>query len=412
MKKKITDIISPHKNENKAYQKTHKSFKLEIFNKEALLKNKNKYFIIFTLILIGIFLYGYFILARVEIKIWPKTEEINLKTKLRLENRVNQPFFHQEIETKVLEIEEIINQLFPATEKFMKESRAEGIIRIYNDYSTNPLTLVPRTRFISADGQLFRTPERVIIPGRRQIGGRWLPGTIDIKVIADQPGEKFNIKPTTFVIPGFLGLARYHKVYGRSEQPMAGGMAKEAIRVSERDLKTAENTLKEKKEGLCFNLLKEEILSKEFNFLKETIQIDILAKGANVEVGTEVENFNFEIRFKCQVLSFKTKDIENFAKELIYKQLPENKMIVPESLIINKSLQEQTLGLEIIVDIYSAINKSYLQQVLVGKSLEETQSFFRNLPEIDRVFVNFWPIWVKSVPEDLGKIKIELQFID
>lgn len=396
MKKKVIDIISP----------SNKSLKTEVFGHRVSLttspKKKNFNFILLILILLfGAFSYAYFTLPKARIEIWPKTEKLSFETELKIDEKIG----------KILETEEIISQEFLATEKFLKENKAEGTIRIYNDYSAEPQTLVPRTRFISADGQLFRTPERVIIPGRQQEGGRWIPGTVDVRVIADQPGEKFNIKPTAFVIPGFLGLARYHKIYGRSYQPMTGGIIEEVVRVGEEDLKKAENILQGKTTDACFAALKNKI-PQDFNFLKEAVKVEVLEKIQDVKAGTEVEKFNFGIKVNCKVLAFKTKDIEDFVNNFIEKQIPENKIVVPKSLIIDKFFKEQALDLKISFGIYSAVDKDYLRRRLIGKSLIEVQDFFKNLPQINRAYVNFWPFWVESVPKNLDRIKIGLRFLD
>jgi hypothetical protein len=399
MNKKVIDILPPQKKDKKEIligRAEVSSYKPSSF----LSKKKNQFYIFLFLVLIGIFSYLYYVLPVAKIEIWPKTEELNLETELKIE---------EDIPVKVLETEEVISQQFPATEKFVKESRAEGIIRLYNNYSTAAQALIARTRFISPDGRLFRTPVKVIIPGKRREAGKWIAGTTDIRVIADQPGKEFNIDSTYFSIPGFLGMAKYHKIYGRSYQSMTGGMREEIVRVGAKDLKAAENTLEPLVKDRCLISLRDKILP-GFDFLKEEFEIEILERTADIEVGAEAEKFNFQIRAKCSALAFKTEDIENFAKNFILTQLSENKVIVPESLRIDKSIKRQTINLNLIFNTYSIIDKLFLQKELAGKSLNEAEFFLEELPQIDRAYVDFWPFWVELVPEKLDRIKIELKF--
>jgi len=417
MNKKVIDINFPQKEEKKQNFERNFNFlknrplKTEIFSCKTSLvsckKKKRLIFIFSILILIGFFSYLYFSLPRVKIEIWPKTENVNFNTELVIGER---------IEGKILKVEETINQQFPATEKFVRETRAEGIIRLYNNYSTTPQVLIERTRFISANGKLFRTPTRVVIPGKQRQAGRWVPGTIDIKVIADQPGEEFNINSTAFSIPGFLGSARFTAIYGESFQSMTGGKIEELVRVSEEDFKISENILSGKKRDVCLDILRNKI-SPEFYFLEEAMEVKVLEKTSNVETGTEVEGFNFSLKINCQVLTFKKIDIKNFAKNFIEQQISENKVIVPESLEIKKLVKKQninkgllTFSLNLTADIYSDINHFYLQENLIGKSLDETQVYLRDLLEVDKIYVNFWPFWVKSVPRESNRILIELKF--
>jgi hypothetical protein len=411
MNRKIIDIFPPKKLNNKEEIKTIRRTEIFSYKQNSFLsKKENQIYIFLFLILVGIFSYLYFVLPVAEIEIWPKTEELNLRTELKLEKNINEADFAAKIiPARALVVEEVVNQEFEATEKFLKESRAEGIIRLYNDYSTATQTLIARTRFISADRKQFRTPVQVVIPGRRQETGRWVPGTVDIKVIADQPGEEFNISPTFFSIPGFLGLARFHKIYARSYQPMTGGMIEEVMRVSTEDLKRAENTLEPVIKNKCLTSLRNKIIP-GYDFLEEEIKIEILEKTADVEIGAEVKKFNFQKKASCQSLIIRTADIENFAKNFILTQLSENKIIVPESLKIDKSIRRENIDLNLIFNIYSMIDKSFLQKELIGKSLNEAQFFLEELSQINKVNLVLWPFWVRSVPEELERIKIELKF--
>ena len=112
------------------------------------------------------------------------------------------------IQGEVLEAEKEVSQNFTAHGKKLKSTKAHGTMRIYNNYSTAAQTLVATTRFISNEGKLFRTKERVVIPGGYYEGGKLAAGFIDIEVIADQPGEDYNIDPSTFSIPGFVGTSK------------------------------------------------------------------------------------------------------------------------------------------------------------------------------------------------------------
>src|SRR3989344_2102405 len=71
-------------------------------------------------------------------------------------------FFEEELE---------VSQEFKATGKTKIAGKARGQIRVYNAYSTSSQSLIANTRFISAEGKLFKSIKAVTIPGGKQSGG-------------------------------------------------------------------------------------------------------------------------------------------------------------------------------------------------------------------------------------------------
>ncbi len=102
------------------------------------------------------------------------------------------------------------------------EERATGKVTIYNEYSETPQRIIPRTRFKSSDGLVYRVSEAVEIPGMKPDG---TPGTIEITIRAEEPGEQHNIGPDTFTLPGYeeAGLPQAEKIYAKSTEGMVGG---------------------------------------------------------------------------------------------------------------------------------------------------------------------------------------------
>jgi len=421
MIKKVIDIIPPITFREDKFKQVARAKSIEF--KKKVGGKKSSIFVLVILILIGIFSYAYFVLPKAEIKIWPKTELLTIETELIIRvsevsrrDKVSLPV-GKEIPGEVLESVKRIDQKFLSSDKFLRETRAEGIIRLYNNYSTASQSLIPRTRFMSACGKTFRTPVRVVIPGKRREAGVWVPGTIDIRVIADQPGNEFNIDPTAFSIPGFAGLARFISIYGRSYKPMTGGEIRQVVQVSQEDLDLAENILIKKAADVCLADLKIGRDNQGISILKEAVEMNILESFANVGVGAEVEEFTFQIKVNCRTIGFEKEKIKKFALDFLNNQISENKLIVPESLKVDYSLEnididkgEMDLSLNLTARVYSVIDQLALRKELTGKSLIETRAFLENLPQISKVDVDFWPFWVKSVPENLERVIIEFVF--
>jgi len=421
MAKKILDIFPP-----KELEKKIREIKLEPekkpqpripFPKVPSKKSWGLIFVLIILISAGIFCYFAppHLWGGAKIEIWPETEILTFKTKLTVNKEAKEPDFLTkvipgEIFTKKLSIREE----FPSSGKTLKEKKAEGIIRVYNAYSTSSQVLIANTRFVSADGKLFRSIERVTIPGQEYQEGKLIPGYLDIKVRADQSGSEYNIGSSTFSIPGFAGTPRYTAFYGKSFQPMIGGLREEVSQVTQEDLNQAQKRLEEKGMSDCEIALKNEIPA-EFVLLEEALETKIIETFSLAKAGAELKTFSFQIKAKSQVLVFRADEIRNFARDFILAQIPEDKKLYLESLKLNYSpesvnleLGKIILSLQLEAKIYSDINQETLKGALRGKSLKEAQWLLENQPKITKIQMTLWPFWIKRVPEKLEKIKIKL----
>src|SRR4030043_705672 len=251
MSKKVIDIFPPSKTELKKEIEMEKEEEKEpelkpkkksrvslgSFAQKAPMSSfkKGLIFSLFFLVLLGIFCYV--VLSKAEINVWPETETLNLEEKASIDKNASViDSILKIIPAETFQKEKTVVQTIPASGQVLKEEKAQGTIRVYNAYSTSPQVLITTTRFVSSDGKVFRTPVKVTIPGATNEGGKFVPGQIDIKVVADQPGKEYNIAPTKFSIPGFAGTEKYTKFYGESFETMTGGFQEEVAKVTEKDL--------------------------------------------------------------------------------------------------------------------------------------------------------------------------------
>ena len=123
--------------------------------------------------------------------------------------------------------------------------QARGQILIYNRHTTEPIRLVTNTRFESENGLVFRISDPAIVPGYvRGEDGEIVPGVTQADVFADQPGNEYNLAPTTFTIPGFSGSPEFNNVTAESVDSMKGGFDGIQVVVEESELQTAQQALR------------------------------------------------------------------------------------------------------------------------------------------------------------------------
>lgn len=371
--------------------------------------------ILLILALISLGALAYFYLAKALIIVYPITELSSLETNMIVDRGISSRS-DSAIPGKIYTVEKVISKEFFASGTTLKESKAEGTVRIYNSYSTSSQSLVANTRLISTEGKLFRMKKGATIPGGRYEGQELIPGFIDVEVRADQSGEEFNIKSSTFSIPGFAGTPRYTYFYGKSFQAMTGGFKKEVDQVVQKDLDDAQEALEQQAITECLAELKGKIASEpDLILLDKAIQTKIIDTSFSAIAKQETEKFTATAKAKSVALVFSSQDEKDFAIDFVSSQIPEGKELDQPNLSVERSFNKIDLelgkiifSLNIRAKIYSDIDLSALRQALGGKSLEEARVYLENYPQINKSSVSLWPFWVKKVPQKEDRVKIEL----
>ena len=411
MGKKFFDIIPPKEISFSKSEKREEKIRPVRKKKRFFLKSLVFCFVLLVLIIIS----GFFLFSKVEVEIWPEIEILNLEENLIIDLNVEIPVFDEKtISGKVFSNEKSASQKFSASGKILKEEKATGVIRVYNAYSTSSRTLVP-SRFVSADGKLFWSVKKIVIPGARYEKGKLVPGEIDVEVQAAEPGEDYNIGPSTFALPALAGSSLYTTIYGRSFSDMSGGFIGESSQITQEDIEKAEIVLTEELKRQSKEFFKTTV-PRDFILLDETISQEIIEASSSLEADAEAESFVFQVKIKSEGIGFKRSDLENFAKSRINLNMPEGTILQEESLEINYSLLEQkideegeiVLSLEIKAKVYSDIDLDKLKKALLGKSIKEARIFLENLPGVTKIELKSWSFLRNKISEDMEEIEVRL----
>lgn len=307
-------------------------------------------------------------------------------------------------------------QTFKATAVAFEDKKATGSIRVYNN--TNPPTAVSfiaNTRFLSSSGgKIFRSADKVSIAKPAQKGGRITPSFADVKVIAEEVGEAYNIGPSKFSLPGLVGSKLYYSVWGESDVDMIGGSVKEVAKVSANDLENAKQDLYKILQDLIIAKLKEN-LSSDFVMDKKGFLEDDFVFSCQ-----EPQDMNFTCRavLSGRVLAFNNNDLKNLAFDLLSKRKISSSKLKTDTLQISftpKTVITQSgkmiLSLVAGVKTYEKINEESLLSFVLNKSQSQIEEFLKdNFPQIDSFDFNFLPPWKKKAPQEIENISIRLTF--
>ena len=326
------------------------------------------------------------------------------------------------------------------------EERSSGNITIYNEYSDTPQRLIKNTRFQSSNNLIYRIRESVEIPGKSQDGS---PGSIEVKVFAEEPGESYNIGPDTFTIPGFAGLPQEEKVYAKSTSELSGGFVgvRRSVNEAERTetLKQLETQLRDELLATAFtssdtpegyHLFKESLFF-EFNALPdETTDTDQVTLSLSGKLhGILFPEDEFAKRVAQVTLStyndspLRIENLEDFTVSVTPKVREESE--VQEEVGIGEAdmgvetgtVDQPWLASAFTVSVQGKahfiweFDEKSLAQYFAGKDKDLLQAPSQNgvlegYPGIDRLEVSIRPFWKGSFPESPEDILVITELDD
>ena len=181
------------------------------------------------------------LMAGAEITVFPRHKEPNVNA-LFAANLLPKP---DELTYEIMTLEAEGERQVTASGQEEVQAQAAGTILIYNKQQTDSIRLITNTRFESPGGLIYKIKDPAIVPGyTTSADGEMIPGVVTAEVFADEVGEKYNIGPSKFTIPGFKGDPEYETVYAESIENMLGGFDGKKFIIDDDELKTAQQALR------------------------------------------------------------------------------------------------------------------------------------------------------------------------
>lgn len=423
MAKKIYDILPPklvNKTEDKIKDLGGAVKKKRSYHKTARNHHKERHFPLKEILIGGsviVFLLGIYFynkLPKANIQVWPKIDNLILQEKITADKAVNIVDYSKKvIPAQYIEQTEDSWQEFPATGTVSNDSKASGTIKIYNKINpSTPLTLKTGTHFLSDSGKYFVTLNKITIPKAQ---GK-IPGSIEVKVQAEQPGDSYNIGASKFSVPKLSGTPYYYGIWAESNSTMVGGYIGTLKKVTKDDISKAKDVLTKKLLVQAENSLKSKLSSDDV-LLDGAVSRDIISASSDIKADSIIDKFSESAKVKVSALVFKKQDLEKFAKDDLLSQLPDSKNILEKSLnidyipeLIDIKNGTETLNLQLSAKTYYTIDANDLINLVNRKSSGEIKEIFDEKygDKISEIKINFWPFWVSKAPKDKNRIKINL----
>lgn len=364
------------------------------------------------------------VLPSATLKITPATAEEQLSFDLAADSNVSSPSPERGIvPAQILDEREEKRFTFKASGQEEVQTYATGRLTVYNEYSSEQQTLVASTRFLSADGKLFRTTETVIVPGAKIENGKIVGSSTTVAVQADSPGESFNIGPSTFSIPGFQGTDKFLAFYGKSEANMEGGFEGVRAVATQEDIDKARTQVEEELLPVVEERLREQVPD-DLVLIDATFERRLAEMNVDVEAGSAADEFS--VRAVAQARAFLVR--EEQVREVVARNIEEsgeydsNEYELGAKQDIAYEVEEvdfengiARLSLQVTQSFRRVVDVETLVSELAGKEDVEVRRILAQHQadqSFERVQVRFWPFWVHSVPDNPDDITVELSYPD
>jgi len=308
------------------------------------------------------------------------------------------------------------NKTVQTTEEKGVSQRAEGVVVIYNTFSSAPQALDIDTRLEGSNGKIYKTKKRIVVPGMTKGN---VPGSSEVGIYASASGEEYNSGPLDFKIFGFKGTSKYSKFYARSKGPIAGGFQGKFSTIGENEKTKVVN---EMKIALQVKLLK-----------KATDQIPdgfILFKDA-VFLDTDDKSIDFTSSYD-KILPVKLRGTLYgiiFDEQKISQKIAEDKVLkydgsavyIPKIRDLTfflfskdsdsfRSVKNIEFNLSGLAKIVWKFDQAKLASELLGKFKKDFNQILSLYPNVLSAELKLSPFWKRSFPKKIEQIEIIVNY--
>lgn len=308
-----------------------------------------------------------------------------------------------ELPYEIVTVDKVGSKTVPAESTQQVDEAAQGTITAYNTEDTTQ-RFVKNTRFESPEGLIFKAYDAIVIPP----GSAVAPGTAEVAVYAEAAGDKYNIGPTSFTLPGLAGSDTFDLVSGRSTEAMQGGFSGNRPTVSQA---TKDREYEAMKAGLERDL-------------REAINAEIpegytLVPGATfISYQPQADGVNsagsVDLRLKGTIRAVVFPN-EALAKAVAYQTLgvyTGEPVMLPDvtglSLTPVAEPSEGTFAFNLSgsTQIVWKVDGDKIAGAVAGKKRNAAQTILSGFTEVEKAVLILRPFWAGTFPEDPAEIEV------
>gem|GEM_PF-2734945 len=306
-----------------------------------------------------------------------------------------------------------VSQYVEGSQEENKQTKTTGTITVFNTDSDSK-NYIKNTRFETEDGRVYRAFKRFVIPK----GTTANPGSVEVLVVAENPGEKYNSEGgAEFTLPALKEQNNpdFEKVYAKQTQPLEGGFSG-VIRVpTADDIAEAKTKLRTQIEQ---DLEKDFAASLPDNYIVNKDYISVSEVTFIEKPNSEKGGLDIEASANLDSVVFKKEVFEQFlAKELLDGYQSSDNVAIDNIGAITMTLEDEDLDPKTVetfkfkvegdIVFRSDVNQDEIVNTASGKLKSHIENGLVNgLESVDIVEVSVSPFWRRSLPDNIERITV------
>lgn len=309
----------------------------------------------------------------------------------------------------VISAEKVASQAANATGSKEVSEAASGSITIYNTQSKSQ-PLIKNTRFATASGLVFRIHKAVTVPA----GTTDKPGTVTATVYADQPGDTYNVGPSSFTVPGLAGTPQASQVYAKSTEAMTGGASGTIPVVDPALEKTTRTALQAALAPELTTALQSKVPAGYVLLSGSTATtFTALQTAASATTGMADVKERGTITAVVFPNAALAGAIANTISGLSYQGEPvtlssTNGLTLNAGALPTTDQTSFTFSLTGNVTLSYTVDPTRIAAAVAGKNRQEAEVALTNYPEVKRAVLILRPFWKTTFPEDPSAITVSI----
>lgn len=280
---------------------------------------------------------------------------------------------------------------------------AQGSITITNK-QPNAQALIKNTRFSTPTGLVFRIHDSITVPAS---------GSLSVLVYADEPGEKYNIPPTTFVVPGLKGSAAYDLITAKSDAPMTGGFAGTRASVAQATKDTQYAAMQaqlttELQKQLAAKIPADYVLVPGSSFPSYSPGPDTAAGTGKVTLSEKgsISAVIFPAEAFARAVAFKT--IGTYDGSPVSFASVDKLVLKPVETTLAPDTQNFKFSLSGNGTVVWTIVPDKIAGAVAGKTRDSSEVALKSFMEVDKATLILRPFWKSTFPADPKKITVSV----
>jgi len=361
------------------------------------------------LVIGGALFYIFYPKAIITMKV--KSTLLEKEVEVIVDNNINDPDETRfAVPGELLESEQQGGKKYPTSGKKDVGEKARGTVTISN--GSGDSQKVSAGHDLKADsGLIFKTSADVTIPGATVGGGGGIiPGKADVQVEATESGDKYNIGPASFSMSGNL-------LSGKSANPMSGGSSKQINIVSQNDINSAKDDLKNNIAATTHEDLKKKAGANKI--YDSSIVDEIISEETDKKAGDEADEFEIKIKVKSSVISFNEEQFRAMVVKILEKGIPSDQMLSlkPSDEVVTSgsdtSIKEGILKIKGTVKTHTIVKMdiNQIKDAVKGKNRVDAENILKAMKDVEKADIALDPSWlIKKIPTREKRIEIKFEY--